>query len=394
MKAIIIGGGIAGLAAARGLQLLNWEVKIYEQAPELTPAGAGIVLSANALKALQAIRLYDPVVAKGNPIDKFDILDEKGNTLTSTNHLLLSKKFGHVSGITLHRRELQEVLLSQLSSLTVQTGKQCRSINQTPEGVEVEFNDGELVQADILLGCDGIHSAVRENIFPGSQKRFAGYTCWRGVASSRPASQHPKQATESWGRGRRFGIVPLTENRVYWFACLNTPLARDPKLAKMDLNDLQQIFTDFHEPVKEVLQKTPPEALLLNDIMDLKPIPSFSKGRVVLLGDAAHATTPNMGQGACQALEDVAVLSALLQKYEPEKAFIEYNKLRVPRTHEVVNKSWQLGKIAHWENPIAVSFRNLLLKNLPDSVNERQLNELLNVRFEPVAKISLTSQAS
>ena len=389
MKAIIIGGGIAGLAAARGLELLGWKVHIYEQTTELKPAGAGIVISANALKALRALGLYDAVVEKGNQLQKFDILDQKGGILASTNHQNLSKKFGHISGISLHRPELQHALLSQLSSTILYQGKGCKNIRQTAEFVEVEFTDGKKAQADILLGCDGIHSAVRESIFPTgipakSPLRFAGYTCWRGVTSSRPSSREAGYASESWGKGRRFGIVPLSHDRVYWFACLNTRTARNPELAKMNLNDLQKIFAEFHEPVQEVLQRTPNETLLLNDIQDLTPIPTFSKGRVVLLGDAAHATTPNMGQGACQALEDVAVLTHLLKKSDYKTAFREYDLQHIPRTHKIVEKSWQLGKVAQWENSLAVSFRNILMKSIPESVNERQLVNLFDVKFEKV----------
>lgn len=394
MKAIIIGGGIAGLAAARGLQLLNWEVTVYEQAAELKTAGAGIVLSANALKALKALGIYEAVVEKGNPLEKFDILDDKGNLLTSTNHLRLSKKFGHLSGISLHRTDLQQVLLSQLSSVSVRPGKRCRSIRQKPESVEVEFMDGDVAQADILLGCDGIHSAVRESIFLGSKKRFAGYACWRGVTTGQPISRAAHYATESWGRGKRFGIVPLTHNRVYWFACLNTQMHQDPAMAKISLEDLQKIYGGFHEPVQEILQNTLSEALLLNDIIDLKPISSFSKGRVVLLGDAAHATTPNMGQGACQALEDVAVLTKLLQDQGPGKAFQEYDRLRLPRTRKIVNQSWQLGKMSQWENPLLVRLRNGLMKSLPAKLNERQLESLLNVHFQPVINTSLATPQS
>ncbi len=384
MKAIIIGGGIAGLAAAKALQLLDWKISIYEQAPELKPAGAGIVLSANALKALKAISLYDAVIEKGNILEKFSILDQNGSTLTKTNHLSLSKKFGHLSGISLHRTELQQALLSEIFRLKIRTGKRCKSIVQTGEYVEAEFEDGEKERADLLLGCDGIHSAVRQAIFPATELRYSGYTCWRGVTSHRPAGRETSFASESWGRGKRFGIVPLTNNRVYWFACLNSPNQKDPAMSAMQPQDLQEIYAGFHQPVHEIIKSTPPEALLWNDITDLKPIPSFSSGRVVLLGDAAHATTPNMGQGACQALEDAAVLGSLLQKNDYITAFRKYNQLRLPRTRKIVEQSRLAGKIAQWENPIAVKLRNLLLKSTPASINEKQMTSLFNVEFDKV----------
>lgn len=313
MKAIIIGGGIAGLAAARGLQLLNWEVSVYEQAPVYKAAGAGIVLSANALKALKALGLYEAIAEVGHPIELVNVKSEKGNILSKTDLPSLAKRFDHLSSLTLHRSELQSVLLSQLCPLQVQMGKKCKSIRQSQTGVEVEFEDGELASADILLACDGIHSAVRKSVFPDVEKRYSGYTCWRGIASARPNSHPANLVIESWGRGRRFGIVPISKNRVYWFACLNAPRPQDPKMEKITLQDLKKIFKNFHAPIAEILENTPEQAIIWNDILDIKPIPSFTNVRVVLLGDAGHAPTPNMGQGGCQTLEDAAVLPALLQ---------------------------------------------------------------------------------
>ena len=386
MKAIIIGGGIAGIAAARGLQLLNWEVSVYEQAPVYKPAGAGIVLSPNALKALKALGLYDAVAEVGHPIEWVNIKSEKGSILSKTHLSSLAKRFDYQSSLTLHRAELQSALLSQLSTLQVQMGKKCKSIRQNQGGVEVEFEDGKLATADILLGCDGIHSVVRESVFTDVKKRYSGYTCWRGIASAKPESHPANLVIESWGRGRRFGIVPISHNRVYWFACLNAPRPRDPEMEKISLQDLKKIFKNFHAPVAEILENTPEKAIIWNDIMDIRPMPSFTNGRLVLLGDAGHAPTPNMGQGGCQALEDAALLPALLGQHDYKTAFSGYNRLRIPRTHKIVNQSWTMGKMAHWENPLAVACRNALFRSIPESVNERQLNNLFDVKFEKVGK--------
>ena len=384
MKAIIIGGGIAGLAAARGLQLTDWDLSLYEQAPAYKAAGAGIVLSPNALKALEALGLYEAVEEAGHPVEFVTVRTEKGIILSNTWLKSTGIGFGKQGSLTLHRAELHSALLSQLPSLPIQMGKKCKNIRQDQAGTEVEFEDGELASADILLGCDGIHSAVRKSIFPGTEKRYSGYTCWRGVASARPKSHPASLVTETWGRGRRFGIVPLSNNRVYWFACLNAPKANDPEMEKMSLQDLKEVFKNFQDPVEEILDHTPEQFIFRNDIMDLKPIPSFTKGRVVLPGDAGHAPTPNMGQGGCQALEDAAVLAALLQQYDYKTAFSEYNRLRIPRTHKIVNQSWTMGKVAQWENPLAVAFRNALFRSIPASVNERQLKSLFSAEFKKV----------
>lgn len=386
MKAIIIGGGIAGLTLARGLQLLDWEVSIFEQTPKSEPAGAGIVLSANALKALQALNLYEAVLEAGNPLEHFSILNAAGKMLTSTNHQLLSRQFGHLSALTIHRADLQQSLLHQLSPLQPHHGKKLKSIRQTHDSVQAVFSDDSTMHADFVFGCDGIHSAVRKAVFAEEDQgtRFAGYTCWRGVTKPGLTTVPPQHATESWGKGRRFGIVPLKEGRVYWFACQNTLQSHDPTWSGKSLNDLKELFSDFHSPVQEILAATPPDALLQNDISDLRSLTSYTKGRVVLLGDAAHATTPNMGQGACMAMEDAATLSDLLRKHPYEQAFTEYNRLRIPRTQQIVKRSWQLGKLAQWENPLAVRVRDMLMSSVPAEINQRQLQSLLNVQFDRI----------
>jgi 2-polyprenyl-6-methoxyphenol hydroxylase-like FAD-dependent oxidoreductase len=158
-------------------------------------------------------------------------------------------------------------------------------------------------------------------------------------------------------------------------------------MEKTGLRDLKKIFKNYHPPVAEILENTPEQAIIWNDLMGIKPMPSYTNGRVVLLGDAAHAPTPNMGQGGCQALEDAAVLPALLRRYDYKTAFSEFNHLRIPRTHKIINQSWTMGKIAQWENPLAVAFRKVLFRSIPDSINKRQLQNLFDVKFEKVLNV-------
>ncbi|MBW3544282.1 MAG: FAD-dependent monooxygenase [Bacteroidetes bacterium] len=384
MKAIIIGAGIAGLAAARGLQRIGWEVQVYEQAAVLKPLGAGLVLSANALKALKVLGLLETVLKAGQPLHNFSILDKKGRVLTHTNHLQLGKRFGIQSAISIHRGDLQEALLQLPHPLTVHTNQRFKSLVQDWEQVSVNFEDGTSDAADLLLACDGIHSAIRQQLVPQAKKRYAGYTCWRGVTNQYPANLNPHSATESWGAGDRFGLVPLSRDRVYWFACLNAARPQDPAMKAIGLPELQQRFGNYHTPIGELLQLTPPQALLWNDIIDLEPLTTYTYGRIALLGDAAHATTPNMGQGACQALEGTAVLMAQLAKYPLGQALAEYNRLRVPRAGGIVNRSWQLGKIAQLTHPVAVWLRNKALQLTPRSFSDKQLDELLGISLEQI----------
>jgi 2-polyprenyl-6-methoxyphenol hydroxylase-like FAD-dependent oxidoreductase len=188
-------------------------------------------------------------------------------------------------------------------------------------------------------------------------------------------------ASETWGTDGRFGIVPLAGNKIYWFACINAG-QNDPVLPQFKMTDLQRVFRHFHEPVVSILENTRDADLIWNDISDLKPIPHFAFGNVVLVGDAAHATTPNLGQGACQAIEDAVVLADELSRHsDPAEAFAAFERRRLRRTHFIVNTSRKLGTIAQLSQPWLAGLRNTFFRLLPESVNERQMRTLLEVDF-------------
>jgi 2-polyprenyl-6-methoxyphenol hydroxylase-like FAD-dependent oxidoreductase len=260
-------------------------------------------------------------------------------------------------------------------------GKTCAGFEQQSSDVTVIFKDGTKAQADYLVGCDGIHSAIRKMLLPESHPRYAGYTCWRGVIDDIPENVNMGETSESWGPGSRFGIAPLSNNRIYWFACLNAR-QNDPFMKSLTLPSLLIHFNSYHFPVREILQKTRTEELIWADIIDLKPIKNFAFGRVVLMGDAAHATTPNMGQGACLAIEDAATLAnALEQCADGEEAFIHFERKRIARTTKIVNNSRTLGQVAQWENPLLTGLRNTMLKLTPARVTEKQVKFLTDVSF-------------
>ena len=170
----------------------------------------------------------------------------------------------------------------------------------------------DTTQAELLIGADGIHSRVREIMLGKIRCNTAGYTAWRGVA---PAPAKEFKAGETWGKGQRFGFVPLNRDRVYWFATANRPENENAHPAERQAELLDK-FGGWHYPIRELLETTPTGTILRNDIYDLPPLEAWTVGRVTLLGDAAHAMTPNLGQGACQAIEDGVVLAGCLAKFE------------------------------------------------------------------------------
>ncbi|GAB3338833.1 FAD-dependent monooxygenase [Larkinella ripae] len=374
----IIGGGIAGLTTAIALRKVGIRATLFESAPAIKPLGAGLALAANAVKAIQKLDLADAILPAGRQLDAFVILDERGREITRTDSRAVSRKYG-IDNFTIHRAALHQAFLNQLVGNPIVLGKRAISVDQSRDGVIVRFDDGTLHQTDFLLVADGIHSAIRQQLIPDSQPRYAGYTAWRSVVDG--TGLNLNEATETWGLRGRFGIVPLANKQIYWFATVNAP-ANDPRLRAFKVRDLQAHFADYHGPIPEILARTRDENLLWNDISDLKPLSRFAFDNVVLLGDAAHATTPNMGQGACQAIEDAVVLADELAKDGPTvNAFRRFEQRRLKRTQYIVENSRRIGQLAQTQSAMLATLRNGLFRLLPARINERQLETLYKVDF-------------
>ncbi|RYU82119.1 FAD-dependent monooxygenase [Hymenobacter persicinus] len=373
MQFLIIGGGIAGLATAHALLKLGHQVQVLEAAAELGEIGAGVVLGANAMRALDAMSLHAAVHARGFALTGIGLLDETGRPLNEIDTRSFTDRLGY-DNLAIHRADLQRELLAALPPGTVHLGKRLVRFEQTPTQVTAWFEDGTQVSADALLAADGIRSRVRLQLRPQSQPRYAGYTCWRSVVDVSSLHLPAGRTTESWGRTGRFGLVPLGNGQAYWFACVVSKTARNPQFQAFTIADLQRHFAHFHAPIPQVLALTPPDRLLWGDILDLKPLPTFHYGRVLLLGDAAHATTPNMGQGAGMAVEDAAMLARCLRETpDLTDAFAQFDQRRRPRTTRIVEQSWQLGRAAQLTNPLLVTLRNAVMRSLPARINEQQM---------------------
>ena len=380
-KYAVVGGGIGGLTLAIALQRKGLQVTVYEQTPQVKPLGAGLALAVNAMKAFRELGIDNEVLHAGKALKKLTIKDLKGNILTETDAEKISKKLGVVNNFTIHRGDLHEVLLQQLHPDTVVLGKACVDFEQRADGITMQFQDGSKDEADYVIACDGIHSVFRKKLVPRSEPRYAGYTCWRAVIENVPSTVNREETSETWGPGCRFGIVPLTHNRLYWFACVNAP-ANDQVMKNFDVDDLLSYFGKFHSPIPEIISATKNEQLIWGDIIDLKPLDKFSFGNIVLMGDAAHATTPNMGQGACMAIEDAVILANCLGRTpEPTIAFEEFESMRLPRTKKIVNGSWRLGQVAQIESPLLIWLRNAAVRATPSNVAEKQMRFLHEVTF-------------
>jgi 2-polyprenyl-6-methoxyphenol hydroxylase-like FAD-dependent oxidoreductase len=222
---LITGAGIGGLATAQALLRLGHRVRVYEAAAELREIGAGVVLGANAMRALDELGLHAAVRPVGTPLTTVRLLDEHGRVLNRADTTSFTERLGY-DNLAVHRADLQRELLRALPPGVVQLGHRLARFEQTGAHVTAFFENGEQATAEALVAADGIRSRVRRQLLPASQPRYAGYTCWRAIvhAPGLPTTG----SSETWGRAGRFGLVPVANGRLYWFACLNSPEANNP----------------------------------------------------------------------------------------------------------------------------------------------------------------------
>ncbi len=365
------------MTAAIALRQIGKEVRVFERYPTVRPAGAGIMLAPNALRALETLGLTKLIREQGfSSPGGMAILDEKGAVLSAM------PAGGDVyATVAIHRAELYRILLHSLPPGTVSFGKACLDMRQDDRGVTVRFSDNEEVHGSYVLAADGLHSVIRGKLFPSVRLRYAGYTCWRGVADCWPGTGSDSLFTESWGPLGRFGVIPLAHEQTYWFAVKNAA-PHDQRYLAYGIPELLDTFGGYHAPVASILSATSPSQMIHNDIFDLDRIGPFVSGRTLLLGDAAHALTPNLGQGACQAIEDAVELGRCLTRHTSvPDAFRAYETARVARNSLVSRLSWTVGKLAQLESPLLCRLRNSAMKLTPPFLQRRQLNTLYDVDF-------------
>ena len=377
MKVVVAGAGIGGLTLAIALRREGIDVAVLERAPQLQPEGAGLLLQINAMKAFRHLGLDERVAALGVRVETGLGFDERGRKLSELDMAGLSRELD-APIIALHRGRLHALLLDVLGEGVVRTGARVASFEDGSDGAAAILDGGERVRGDVLVGADGLRSAVRATMLGDGEPRYAGYTTWRGVANVTGLSR-PHTISETWGRGLRFGVVEIARDETYWFAVANAKASEredDPRAA------VAERFAHFPAPIPALVEATEPSRVIRLDIHDRDPVASFTKGRVALLGDAAHPTTPDLGQGGCLAIEDAVVLAKCLAS-APEasaRAFAEYDRKRVARTRKVVLDSRSFGKMGTIDSAIGVFFRNLALKTTPKSVVTNQSRKL--VQFE------------
>jgi 2-polyprenyl-6-methoxyphenol hydroxylase-like FAD-dependent oxidoreductase len=377
-RALVIGGGIGGLAAGVALRRIGWDATVFERAEEIHEVGAGLSLWSNAVNALRRLGVEAVVVERATRIERIFTVTSRGKKVSDTDIGAISRAAGAPS-VCAHRADLQRALADALGRQSLSCGKTCIAFEQHPEAVVAQFSDGTDEKGDILIGADGIRSIVRARLVGDAPPRYAGYTCWRGIAHVTDDALPPGRAFFALGRATQIGIMHCGAPRVYWFATVNAPegTADGPLGRKAEA---VARFAHWPAPIAKVIEATEERAIIRGDIIDRPPIPRWGLGRVTLLGDAAHPTTPNLGQGACQALEDAIVLAKRLHRADTvDTALRDYERARIPRTRRVVETSFSLGNILQLENRAAIAVRDWVSASwLGRSRGEALMREFLN----------------
>src|SRR4051812_32928400 len=331
---------------------------IFEKNAEFKEVGAAISIFPNALSVYQKLGILEEVVSSSGEIKQIYFKNHTGKILKKLNLQY------ELPAICIHRAELHAILRKHTAAEQY-TNCELQSFSNLTNGkVEVTFTNGTTKIFDAVIGADGIHSAIRKLIVNDGKPVFRGYNVWRGVCQFDLNNDY---ASETYGKGKRVGIVPIKDGIVGWWATYNEPFMKDdePEGTKQKL---QRLFGDWHYPIPDMMVNT--SVILKNSVADRVLVKGWTKGAVTLLGDAAHPTTPNLGQGACMAIEGGYILANTIEKYGlNDKAFAQYEALQYIRAKSVVNTSLQIGKMGQAENPFFIFLRNTFISLMPTKLS-------------------------
>lgn len=366
----IIGGGIGGVAAALALHRSGIRATVYERAEELREVGAGMMLWPNATRVLKELGVLEKVAALSGPSHHFLVR-------SPTGRILMDIGLGHfdVPALCARRSDLLSALISALPVESVRLGHEFRDFERHETSVGIRFANGVSAEHDFLIGADGIRSRVRSQLLGILAPVYRGYTVWRGLAHL-PGGGSKGSNSETWGRGQRFGILGTGGDRFTWYATANTdPDHVDSPEGRQ--RELLRMFAGWHEPVESLIAATEESSILKNGAYDLPPLKRWGQGRVMLLGDAAHPCTPNLGLGGCMALEDALVLAkSFCRESSAELALRRYESLRRRRTRHVQQRSLLMGNIGQWENRLVAGGRQIVTSMLPATLFEHNLRRI------------------
>jgi 2-polyprenyl-6-methoxyphenol hydroxylase-like FAD-dependent oxidoreductase len=346
--AIVIGGGIGGLTAAAALKQKGWRVLVLERAASLEPVGSAIAIGPNALRALDVLRVGDPVRKRARVPGDGGLRRAGGAWISRANAEAAFARYGDPTVLAM-RSDVAELLRGLLTDDEVRTGTEVTAVSPEDGLVATAVGDE---RADLVVAADGIWSQTRKALFPQHPApTYTGLTSWRLMV------EDPLIAfEETWGRGLVFGVNVATGGLIYCYATAPAPPGEH---AASEKDELGRIFGTWHDPIPRLIEAADPARVLRTDIWYLgTPLPAFHCGRVAMLGDAAHAMTPNLGQGGCQAIEDAIVLA---HEVTGGGGLAGYSAARLPRTTAIARRSLGISRLTAARNSVLADLRDAAL---------------------------------
>jgi salicylate hydroxylase len=361
----IIGGGIGGLAAARALRLRGIEATVYEQAARISEFGAGVVMTPNAMKALRSLRVEEAVLAVAFTVKNHVARNWRSGRAIDTAPLDGYREQFGADFCTVHRGDLQEVLRQAVGDEHIRLSARCVAVSSDATGARARFEDGREIEADAIVGADGIHSVVRTALFGAEHPRFTGNICWRGLVDARrlPRGLVPPDFTLWLGpHGHVVHYYVRRGELLNWVAITEADAWTEESWSREgDLAEVKRTYAGWNERMLHLFDAS--ERCYKWALYDREPLAQWGKDRVTLLGDAAHAMLPYLSQGAAQSLEDACVLATQLQRAPEELAMAlrRYEGLRIPRTRRIQLGARARGKLNHLPSVCARFWRDARL---------------------------------
>ena len=382
-KGIIIGAGIGGLTTAIALAQKGFDITVYEQAPQLNEVGAGVWLAPNGLKVLERLGIVDEFLKIGHELELITIKDTSDKNITYIDGKEIRKRHNYTT-LAIHRAKLQKQLATHIPDERLILNKKCIDYSQSSNQVHLTFQDNTSETADFVIFADGIHSVARKKMNGELNLRYSGQTCWRFILDNYKLPEDQKDKMyEIWSdkKGLRAAYSQLNENQVYCYITnFIKPGLQDNKSSIK--NDLLELCSDFQPLVKKLISDCDENIIIRSDLFDFKPINNWIDQNILLLGDAAHATTPNLGQGACQAIEDALVLANELNSSDSiNSAYNKFQKRRIEKAHYVTNTSFKFAQVNNTTG-IVKKMMKFFIRNTPSSVNNKQFDKLYYIDSE------------
>lgn len=369
-RILVAGAGIGGLNVAFALKRAGFQVTVFEKAPRVQALGAGVGLWVDGMMALTKVGLDDVVAEVGAPYGIVQFRNGAGTVLAELPVGELANRHGARAPVMVRRPELLRVLSEAVGADSIQTASECIGFDQDREGVSLRLSEGREERGAVLIVADGLDSTLREGIAGEPTRRYAGYQYLRLLTQAGEDYVPRNTFSMTVGRGDRVGLSHAGGGWRYLFGVLVVPQGT-PGHPEGPKADLQQRFGDFPEPIPRLIEETGEDGIFRTDTFDIKPLERWGEGRVTMLGDAAHAMTPNMGRGAGESIQDAVALAQelagadSLEDHDSVSAALRrYERARKPATDRVHTASWRSGKLMSVKPPPLRFLRDQLMAHV------------------------------